>query len=57
MNDTYRITATKKRDGRLITGTTEWDGLSSLYTVDTDEGDTAYVSVLDTVHQFERIDS
>ena len=52
---TYRISATK-RDGRQITGTTKWDGLSSLYTVDTDEGDTEYVSVLDTVHQFGRID-
>jgi len=48
----YRISATKRRDGRHVTGTTQWDGLSAIYSVRTDEGDIAYVSVLDEIHEF-----
>lgn len=48
----YRISATKRRDGSYITGTTQWDGLSSIYSVRTENGDVAYVSVLDEIHEF-----
>jgi hypothetical protein len=50
---TYRIRARKARTGELIEGTTEWDGLASLYTVKRDDGTTAYVTVLDDIELFE----
>jgi hypothetical protein len=46
----YRIVAIKRQSGERISGTTEWDGLASLYAVKPDDGsETRFVSVLDTV--------
>ena len=50
----YRIAATIRESGEEIRGVTEWDGLSSLYVVETDDGATRYVSVLDNITTFVR---
>lgn len=45
---TVQITAVKKRTGERIEGTFRYDGLASLWAVDTADG-VKYVSVLDTI--------
>lgn len=49
----YWIVGTKKKSGETISGTTEWDGLSSLYAVKQVDGSaTKYLSVLDEITTF-----
>lgn len=49
----YHIVAVKRKTGERIEGTTRWDGLSSLYTVETPEG-RKIVSVLDDIQVLDR---
>ena len=52
---TYRIEATKRNTGEVVQGTTQWDGLASLHSVRTAEGEWKYVSVLDDITLFEPV--
>jgi len=52
---TYRIVATKRRDGQRIEGTTKWDGLSAILAVKCADGQVRYVSSLDTWEVFEEV--
>ena len=52
---TYQIRATKRGTGEIIEGVTKWDGLASLHPVLTKSGETRYVSVLDNITKFERV--
>ena len=51
-NQKYYIEAVKRRTGATVAGTTEWDGLSSVYAVETESGEVEYVSVLDDITVF-----
>jgi len=51
----YKVIAFKKRTNERIEGTTNWDGLSSLFAVKTTDGTTKYVSELDNIQVLERI--
>lgn len=53
---TYRIRAVDRRTGEVVEGTTIWDGLSSLHPVERADGSYAYISVLDTIEVFERVE-
>lgn len=50
---TIHIIATKRRDGRVVEGTFEYDGLADLWPVTTADGSVEYVSVLDRVELWE----
>lgn len=51
---TYKIKVVL-RDGRVVQGTTEWDGLASVHPILTEFGEYEYASCIDNILEFQRV--